>query len=219
MPRATLVEVIREMGMTDPRLLAAFAATPRDRFVPPRSISRAQLDQPIPIGHGQPTSQPSLVAQMIDALRLTGTETILEIGTGYGYQTALLARLARRVYSMERYADLAEHARANLAAVDVTNAEVVVGDGTAGLPGHAPFDAVVVSAAAAEVPEPLAEQLTEGGRLVMPISGTIADIVTLFTKRQGRLIQQRRVAPAQFVPLVGKHAKGGDEPPHRSTCL
>ena len=92
----TLAEIIRQMGMTDPRLLAAVAATPREMFVPPRSAGRAQLDEPIPIGHGQPTSQPSLVAQMIDALRLTGRETVLEIGTGYGYQTALLAHLAHR---------------------------------------------------------------------------------------------------------------------------
>ncbi|MGP3918414.1 protein-L-isoaspartate(D-aspartate) O-methyltransferase [Nonomuraea sp. 10N515B] len=201
-----LVEIIRQMGMTDPRLLAAVAATPREHFVPPRSAGRAEQDTPIPIGHGQPTSQPSLVAQMIDALTLTDEDTVLEIGTGYGYQTALLAHLADRVYSVERYADLAEHARANLAAVGVTNAEVVVGDGTAGLPEHAPFDAVVVSATAAEVPAPLAEQLVEGGRLVMPIAAGVADLVTLFTKRHGSLEPQRTVTPAQFVPLIGEHA-------------
>ncbi|MER7370367.1 protein-L-isoaspartate(D-aspartate) O-methyltransferase [Nonomuraea wenchangensis] len=202
----TLVEVIRGMGMTDPRLLAAFAATPRDRFVPPRSAVRAQFDEPIPIGHGQPTSQPSLIAQMIDVLRLSGTETVLEIGTGYGYQTALLARLARRVYSLERHPDLAEHAEANLAGVGVTNVEVLVGDGTAGLPAHAPYDAVIVSAAAPSVPAPLASQLAEGGRLVMPIASEIADIVTLYTKRQGRLTRLRTLTPAQFVPLVGEHS-------------
>lgn len=200
-----LVEVIRQMGINDPRLLAAVAATPRDRFVPPRSAARAERDEPIPIGHGQPTSQPSLVAQMIDALVLTGTDTVLEIGTGYGYQTALLAHLADRVYSVERYADLAEHARENLAAMGITNVEVVVGDGTAGLPEHAPFDAVVVSAAAAAVPAPLAEQLAEGGRLVMPIAAGVADLVTLFSKRHGHLEKRRSLTPAQFVPLVGKH--------------
>ncbi|MGI5283641.1 protein-L-isoaspartate(D-aspartate) O-methyltransferase [Nonomuraea polychroma] len=202
-----LVEIIRGMGMTDPRLLAAVAATPREQFVPPRSAARAERDEPIPIGHGQPTSQPSLVAQMIDALALTGEDTVLEIGTGYGYQTALLAHLADHVYSVERYADLAEHARANLDAMGVTNVEVVVGDGTAGLPEHAPFDAIIVSAAAASVPGPLAEQLVEGGRLVMPIAAGVADIVTLYAKRQGRLEQRRTVTPAQFVPLVGRHAR------------
>ncbi|MEV4285721.1 protein-L-isoaspartate(D-aspartate) O-methyltransferase [Nonomuraea bangladeshensis] len=201
----TLVEVIRGMGMTDPRLLAAFAATPRDRFVPPRSAVRAQCDEPIPIGHGQPTSQPSLIAQMIDVLRLSGTETVLEIGTGYGYQTALLARLARRVYSLERHPDLAEHAQANLAGVGVTNVEVLVGDGTAGLPAHAPYEAVIVSAAAPSVPAPLASQLAEGGRLVMPMTSEVADVVTLYTKRQGRLTRLRPLTPAQFVPLVGEH--------------
>ncbi|MFB4282760.1 MULTISPECIES: protein-L-isoaspartate(D-aspartate) O-methyltransferase [unclassified Nonomuraea] len=206
----TLAEVVRQMGMTDPRLLAAVAATPREMFVPPRSAGRAQLDEPIPIGHGQPTSQPSLVAQMIDALRLTGTETVLEIGTGYGYQTALLAHLAHRVYSVERHPDLAAHARTNLAAAGVTNVEVQVADGTAGLPAHAPFDAVVVSAAAPTVPGPLAGQLAEGGRLVMPISGDIADIVTLYTKRQGRLVRVRPLTPAQFVPLVGRYAGTAD---------
>ncbi|RVX47633.1 protein-L-isoaspartate(D-aspartate) O-methyltransferase [Nonomuraea polychroma] len=201
-----LVEIVRRMGMTDPRLLAAVAATPREQFVPPRSAARAERDEPIPIGHGQPTSQPSLVAQMIDALAPTGEDTVLEIGTGYGYQTALLAHLADRVYSVERYADLAEHARANLDAMGVTNVEVVVGDGTAGLPEHAPFDAIIVSAAAASVPGPLAEQLVEGGRLVMPIAAGVADIVTLYAKRHDRLEQRRTVTPAQFVPLVGKHA-------------
>ncbi|TMR10503.1 protein-L-isoaspartate(D-aspartate) O-methyltransferase [Nonomuraea turkmeniaca] len=200
-----LVEIIRRMGMTDPRLLAAVAATPREHFVPPRSAARAERDEPIPIGHGQPTSQPSLVAQMIDALMPADKDTVLEIGTGYGYQTALLAHLAGHVYSVERYADLAEHARANLAALDVPNVDVVVGDGTAGLPEHAPFDAIIVSAAAPSVPGPLAEQLAEGGRLVMPIAATVADIVTLYTKQHGRLERQRAVTPAQFVPLVGEH--------------
>ncbi|MFC5815624.1 protein-L-isoaspartate(D-aspartate) O-methyltransferase [Nonomuraea harbinensis] len=203
----TLVEVVREMGMTDPRLLAAFADTPRQRFVPPGSAARAQFDEPIPIGHGQPTSQPSLVAQMIDALGLAGTETVLEIGSGYGYQTALLARLARWVYSLERHADLAGHARANLAAAGVTNVEVLVGDGTAGLPAHAPFDAVIVSAAAPTVPAPLVSQLAEGGRLVMPITGEAADIVTLYTKRQGQLAWLRLLTPARFVPLIGEHTR------------
>ncbi|MFI6710505.1 protein-L-isoaspartate(D-aspartate) O-methyltransferase [Nonomuraea sp. NPDC050478] len=201
----TLVEVVREMGVTDPRLLAAIEATPRRRFVPPRFAASAQFDEPIPIGHGQPTSQPSLVARMIDALRLTGTETVLEIGSGYGYQTALLARMADRVYSLERHADLAEHARANLTAVGVTNVEVLVGDGTAGLLAHAPFDAVIVSAAAPTVPAPLASQLTEGGRLVMPIMGEAADLVTLYTKRQGELARLRLLTPARFVPLIGEH--------------
>ncbi|MFI9843172.1 protein-L-isoaspartate(D-aspartate) O-methyltransferase [Nonomuraea sp. NPDC051941] len=208
----TLVKAAQWAGVEDPRLLAALATTPRDRFVPPRYADRAPFDEPIPIGHGQPTSQPSLIAQMIDALRLSGTETVLEIGTGYGYQTALLARLARRVYSMERHADLARHARANLAWAGVTGAEVLVGDGTAGLPEHAPFDAVVVSATARTVPAPLAEQLAEGGRLVMPIHEELDETVVLFGKRHDRLVQERLLTPARFVPLIGEHA---DDTPGR----
>lgn len=212
MRRATLVEIVREAGVADPRLLDAVRDTPRARFVPPRFAARAELDEPIPIGHHQPTSQPSLIARMIDALRPSDTDRVLEIGTGYGYQTALLARLASRVYSVERHADLAEHARANLAASGVTNAEVVVGDGTAGLPRHAPFDAVIVSAAALAVPAPLAEQLAEGGRLVMPIHSGQYDMVALFRKRHGRLIQERLLLPACFVPLVGEHLPGQGTP-------
>ncbi|GAA3646786.1 protein-L-isoaspartate(D-aspartate) O-methyltransferase [Nonomuraea antimicrobica] len=201
-----LVEAARRTGVSDPRLLGAIAAIRRELFVPAHSAARARFDQPIPIGHGLPTSQPSLVAQMIDVLRLAGEESVLEVGTGYGYQTALLARMARRVYSVERLADLAEHARANLAAAGVTNVEVVVGDGTAGLPGRAPFDAVIVSAAAPKVPRPLVAQLAEGGRLVMPMTGGVADMVTLYGKWQDRLVRIRTVTPAQFVALIGEYA-------------
>lgn len=216
-----LVEAARRAGVADPRLLDAIRATPRERFVPPYFAERAWRDAPIPIGHGQPTSQPSLIAQMIDALRLSGGETVLEIGTGHGYQTALLARLARRVYSVERHADLAARARANLAAAGVTNAEVTVGDGTAGLPEHAPFAAVLVSACAAAVPAPLAEQLAEGGRLVMPIRAGAADEVTLYGKRHGDLVRRRPVTRAHFVPLPGAHApapEDSDGPGRRLTA-
>ncbi|GAA2406664.1 protein-L-isoaspartate(D-aspartate) O-methyltransferase [Nonomuraea africana] len=209
-----LVDVIQRTGVTDPRILAAVVATPRATFVPPQSVARAQLDEPIPIGHGQPTTQPSLIARMIDALELSGTEKVLEIGTGYGYQTALLARLARRVVSVERYADLAEHARVNLAAVGVTNAEVVVGDGTTGMPEHAPFDAVIVSASGRRVPAPLVEQLAEGGRLVMPIQQVLYETVMLYRKRHGDLTEQRMLTHAQFVPLVSEEEgdqRGGNE--------
>ncbi|MFI6595977.1 protein-L-isoaspartate(D-aspartate) O-methyltransferase [Nonomuraea sp. NPDC050536] len=198
----TLVEIVRQAGVTDPRLLDAVRATPRERFVPPEFAARAELDAPIPIGHDQPTSQPSLVARMIDALRLSDTDEVLEIGTGCGYMTALLARLARRVYSVERHADLAELAMANLASSGLTDVEIVVGDGSLGLPAHAPFDAIIVSATASEVPAPLVEQLKDGGRLVMPIHERAADMVTLFAKRHGRLQEQRLLLPACFVPLV-----------------
>ncbi|MGV9305809.1 protein-L-isoaspartate(D-aspartate) O-methyltransferase [Nonomuraea sp. NPDC003727] len=198
----TLVRAVQEAGVRDPRLLEAVRATPRKGFVPPEFAARAERDEPIPIGHDQPTSQPTLIARMVEALRLSETDRVLEIGTGYGYQTALLARLARQVYSVERHADLAAHARANLGSAGVRNAEIVVGDGSLGLAEHAPFDAVVVSATARQVPAALAAQLAEGGRLVMPIRTREADMVTLFVKRHGRLRQQRLLLPACFVPLV-----------------
>ncbi len=196
------MQAVQDAGVCDPRLLDAVRATPRKGFVPPEFAARAERDEPIPIGHQQPTSQPTLIARMIDALRLSETDEVLEVGTGYGYQTALLARLARQVYSVERHADLAARARANLESAGLRNTEVVVGDGSVGLAEHAPFDAVVVSASARRVPAPLAAQLAEGGRLVMPIRTHEADMVTLFVKRHGRLERQRLLLPACFVPLV-----------------
>nr|BFE38837.1 hypothetical protein GCM10010200_110880 [Actinomadura rugatobispora] len=158
-----LIRALRDQGVDDPRVLDAFRRTPREGFVPASHRAEAYEDIPLPIPHGQVTSQPSLIAQMVAALGLTGRERVLEIGTGLGFQTALLGRLAREVWSVERYADLAARSRANLAAAGVPNATVIVGDGTRGLAGHAPYDGVVVSAAAPEVPAPLAGQLAAGG--------------------------------------------------------
>jgi protein-L-isoaspartate(D-aspartate) O-methyltransferase len=157
------------------------------------------------IPHRQVTTQPSLVARMVEALALTGVERVLEVGTGYGWQSALLGRLAAEVWSVERWADLAETARTNLARNDVSNVHVVVGDGSVGLPEHAPYDASIVSAAFPTVPHPLVEQLVEGGRLVQPIGMGGNEDVILFTKRDGALEHVRSVICAHFVPLVGRH--------------
>jgi protein-L-isoaspartate(D-aspartate) O-methyltransferase len=159
-----LVEAARDDGVRDERLLAAIAAVPRSEFVPVELAGLADVDMPIAIPHGQVTTQPSLVARMVEALSLSGEERVLEIGTGYGWQTALLAELAREVFSVERFADLAETARAALAGQE--NVVIVVGDGSEGLPEHAPFDAILVAAAYPSVPVPLAEQLAENARLV-----------------------------------------------------
>jgi protein-L-isoaspartate(D-aspartate) O-methyltransferase len=183
--------------------LEALAAVPRASFVPPRHVPDAYADVPIRIPHGQVTTQPSLSARMIEALALTGSERVLEVGTGYGFQTALLAHLAAFVWSVERFADLAATARRNLEGVE--NAEVVVGDGSLGLPEHAPFDAIQVSAAFPSVPAPLAEQLGEGGRLVQPIGSGGAEDVLLFEKHGGRLEQVSFVIGARFVRLYGAH--------------
>ncbi len=195
----------RGQGVTDHRVLEAVRTVPRAAFVPAALRDEAGYDYPLPIGHAQTTSQPSLIALMIEALRLEGSETVLEVGTGHGYQTALLARLARRVLSVERIAELAEAARSNLAAAGVTNAQVVIGDGTLGLPDFAPYDAVVVAAAFHDVPAPLGAQLADGGRLVMPVGNGGGDLVKVFEKRGGELVELRVLCGARFVPLLGEN--------------
>lgn len=191
--------------MRDERLLAAIAELPRTGFVPAEHTTRAHYDTPVSIPHDQVTTQPSLVAQMVDALSLTGADAVLEVGGGYGWQTALLARLAAQVWSVERFADLAETARANLAAHDIANAHVVVGDGTLGLPEHAPYDAIIVAAAFPEVPAPLVEQLVAGGRIVQPIGRGGNEDVVLFEKREGGLVRVRVLTGARFVRLIGSY--------------
>ena len=200
-----LVHAARGAGVRDERLLAAIAELPRTDFVSAEHATRAHYDTPLPIPHDQVTTQPSLVAQMVDALSLTGNEAVLEVGTGYGWQTALLARLAAEVWSVERFADLADTAGANLAAYGIVNAHVLVGDGTLGLPEHAPYDAVIVAAAFPDVPDPLVEQLAEGGRIVQPIGRGGNERVVLFEKREGAPISVRVLTGARFVRLVGTY--------------
>ena len=202
---ADLVTASRFAGVSDERLLEAIGAVPRARFVPPDLAAQAYDDSPLPIPHGQVTTQPSLVAKMVEALELTSSDRVLEIGTGFGWQTALLARLAGELWSVERWDDLARTARANLERHGVENASVVVGDGSRGLPEHAPYDAILVAAAFPHVPAPLAEQLAEGGRLVQPIGLGGADEVVLFERRPGGLERSRLVTGAHFVRLYGEH--------------
>lgn len=200
-----LAAAAREAGVDDPRVLAAMRALPRADFVPPERAGVAYRDQPVPIPHGQVTTQPSLSAQMVQGLHLTGTERVLEIGTGYGYQTALLARLAVHVTSVERWADLAETARRHLAAAGVDNVRVVVGDGSQGVPDGAPYDAVLVSAAFPQVPRPLVEQLRDGGRLVQPIGPGGQEEVVGFARTPDGLVERERLVPARFVRLYGQY--------------
>jgi protein-L-isoaspartate(D-aspartate) O-methyltransferase len=201
-----LVRAARRVGVDDERVLEAIAAVARERFVPSAHVRDAYRDVPLPIPHGQVTTQPSLVAAMIDALSLTGSENVLEVGTGYGWQTALLARLASCVWSMERYPDLAEAATAVLVQEGVENVRVVEGDGSRGLIGQAPYHAILVAAAFPQVPEPLAEQLAVGGRLVQPIGEGGAEDVVLFEKSEdGTLERKRRVIGAHFVRLYGRY--------------
>jgi protein-L-isoaspartate(D-aspartate) O-methyltransferase len=200
-----LVRAAQRAGVRDERLLTAVAQLPRYGFVPREHARRAHVDTPVPIPHDQVTTQPSLVAQMVDALDLAGSERVLEIGTGYGWQTALLARLAAEVWSVERFGDLADAARANLIAHSVENAHVVFGDGTLGLPQHAPFDAIIVAAAFPEVPPPLVEQLVEGRFLVQPVGRGGSEDVVLFVKREGAPVSVRVLTGARFVRLVGAY--------------
>jgi protein-L-isoaspartate(D-aspartate) O-methyltransferase len=204
-PHEDLVRVLRAKGIRDRRVLAAFRAVPRTRFVPPAAAGQAYLDEPIRIPHGQVTTQPSLIARMVAALALTGTERVLEVGTGLGFQTAILARLADEVISVERFPALAEQARANLAAAGLGHVTVIVGDGTLGIPEHAPYQAIVVSAASPRVPAPLVEQLARWGRLVHPVGPGGREQVTAFHKEAGQLMADVRLTPAYFVPLVGAH--------------
>jgi protein-L-isoaspartate(D-aspartate) O-methyltransferase len=199
------VTAARRAGVEDPRVLDAVRRVPRAAFVPLDQVGSAYHDEPLRIPHGQVTTQPSLSARMVQALRLAGTEQVLEVGTGYGYQTALLALLASFVTSIERWRDLAELARRNLAAQDITNVHVLDGDGTEGVPAAAPYDAILVSAAFPHVPQPLVSQLRIGGRLVQPIGTGGAERVTVFERSADGLVSLAVVCHARFVRLYGRH--------------
>jgi protein-L-isoaspartate(D-aspartate) O-methyltransferase len=201
-----LVRTIIDEGVGDHRLLEALRAVPRAGFVPANLAGQAYEDRPLPIPRDQVTTQPSLVARMVEALGLAGPERVLEIGAGYAWQTALLARLGGFVWAVERFGDVADAARENLARFGVTNAEVVEGDGTEGLPEHAPYDAILVAAAFPSVPRPLEEQLAAGGRLVQPVGHGGREEVVLFRKVARGLVRRRTIAWARFVRLHGAHA-------------
>ncbi len=202
---AELVAAARAAGISDELVLAAMNATPRAGFVPADYVTAAYRDEPIPIGHGQVTTQPSLSARMIEGLRLAGGDHVLEIGTGLGFQTALLARLAASVVSIERWPGLAGQARRNLARQGIGNVQVLAGDGSCGLPDRAPYDAIVVSAAFPVVPAPLAAQLRAGGRLVQPIGPGGKEQVVLFERSASGLERRQVLTLARFVRLHGRH--------------
>ena len=204
MSRALAIQLER-MGIRDRRVLGAVEEVPRHLFVPPPLRSEAEADRPLPIGHGQTISQPFIVAFMTEALRLTGEERVLEVGTGSGYQTAVLSLLAREVFSIEIVPELA--ARASellLRTLELTNVRLRVGDGRLGWPEAAPFDGIIVTAAPGSIPEPLREQLAPGGRLVIPV-GADPDLQVLKVLQRGDdgVSQETDLLPVRFVPLTG----------------
>jgi len=202
--RRRLVEALQERGVRDLAVLHAFDQTPRHLFVPTAMRHRAYEDSALPIGNGQTISQPSTHARYLELLALTGKERVLEIGTGSGYQTVLLSHLASQVFSIERVGTLVTKARDAIRAAGASNVSLLAGDGTLGWRDYSPYDAILVTAGSPTVPTPLAEQLAEGGRLLIPIGGREEQILTLFTRR-GEELARRDIGAARFVPLIGKY--------------
>ncbi len=195
---------LRRRGISDERVLSAMERVPRHRFVPPALWSNAYEDTPVAIGEGQTISQPYIVAAMLQAISVRPGDRVLEVGTGSGYQTALLAELGASVYSLERFTTLAQQAGQTIAALGYDNVRVIVGDGTCGLPAEAPFDAIVVSAAAPALPPPLFQQLQDGGRMIIPVGNWSEQELWLVYKR-GDQPHITRLEGCRFVPLVGAH--------------
>lgn len=194
----------------DDRVLSAMRTVPRHRFVPSDLRHLAYADAPLPIGHRQTISQPYIVALMTDLLELKETDKVLEIGTGSGYQAAILAQIANQVFTIERIGELAANTRQLFRELEIDNIHVIEGDGTLGFKEEAPFDAIIVTAAAPKVPKPLKEQLSEEGRMVLPVGGRSGQILELW-RRVGGKFNKDRVAPVAFVPLVGDHGWESEE--------
>ena len=202
-----MVEDLRNLGIRDGKVLAVMDRVPRHLFVHERYVERAYINAPLPIDEGQTISQPLVVASMSEALQLKGNEKVLEIGTGSGYQAAILAGLAKDVYTIEIRKLLQEKSRDLLARLGYRNVKVRLGDGYRGWPEEAPFDAIIVTASAPRIPAPLLEQLKEGGRLIIPVGEyPFTQELTLIEKKRGR-IERSILAPVAFVPMTGEVEK------------
>ena len=209
---------LRRRGIHDERVLAAMNDVPRELFVPEPEKRRAYNDSALPIGHGQTISQPWIVAAIAQALAPAESERVLDVGSGSGYSTAVLARMAREVIGIERVEELAIRSRQVLAELGVANAEIVAGDGSEGLPERGPFDAIAVHATAPGAPRALLEQLSVGGRLVVPIATDRADMLTAFRRAAEKIdpatgegLEQATLGATRFVPLIGRAGFDGTE--------
>jgi protein-L-isoaspartate(D-aspartate) O-methyltransferase len=204
--REKMVETqIKARGVKDPRVLSALLKVERHRFVPEKYLDSSYSDQPLPIGEGQTISQPYIVALMTELLELNGNEKVLEIGTGSGYQAAILAELAKEVYTIEIVESLASTAKERLSELGYQNIRVKSGDGYLGWPEAAPFDAIIVTAAPDHIPKPLIEQLKEGGRMVVPVGSYTQELMKI-VKRSGKM-ETTNVIPVVFVPMTGEGVK------------
>lgn len=204
---------LQSRDIDDPRVLEAMRAVPRHEFVPTGSRRQAYDDGPVRLEHGQTISQPYIVALMSQLLQLSGDEVVLEIGTGSGYQAAVLSWLAAVVHTIERIPELAQAARQRLQSLGYDNVEVYQRDGSNGLPEHAPYQGIIVGAAAPRAPEPLKGQLAVGGRLVVPVGGPEGQMLELWQRAADGGLSHRRVAPVAFVPLMGDHGWGSGQRP------
>jgi protein-L-isoaspartate(D-aspartate) O-methyltransferase len=202
--RTRLLDELRLKGVRDLAVLRAFDLTPRHLFVPTAVQHRAYEDTPLPIGKSQTISQPSVHARYLELLAFRGSEKVLEVGTGSGYQTILLAHLAERVFSVERIAPLLDRAREVIRECGVSNVSLMLGDGTYGWKAFAPYDAILVSAASPDVPQPLVDQLADGGRMLVPVGGRDEQRLVLIT-RNGASLARKELDPVRFVPLLGDH--------------
>jgi len=196
-------------GVSDERLLAAMRAVPRHELVPPDARRYAYSDHPLPIGEGQTISQPYIVAYMTEQLQLMGQERVLEIGTGSGYQAAVLAELCARVYTIEIVPALARRAKEDLERLGYDNIEARQGDGYRGWPEKAPFDAIILTAAPERIPEPLVEQLKVGGRMILPVGGEYQQLMLITRDEEG--VRQSRLIPVRFVPMTGEVRRAREE--------
>lgn len=199
-----LTDDLKGRGITDETVLKAMEQIRREEFVPEKYKSQAYYDGPLPIGIGQTISQPYIVALMTEQLHINNTSEVLEIGTGSGYQTAILSKLAKRVYTIERYNQLSESAQTVLARLGITNVEFYIGDGSCGWPEKKNFDRIIITAGVPQIPQPLIDQLREGGLIIAPVGGSSVQELVMGEKKKGK-IHQRNICGVRFVKLIGKY--------------